>query len=217
MRGQPGVVLALAAIIFAVYLVEALSPALRNALIDALAVIPARYEAGPGGYHSPIAALAPIFGHAFLHDAPWPIHVLMNLAVYLQVSGLLFSRFAETGGGAWRFLVFFFGSAAASAIAYILINPGSDLPAVGASGAICGLFAGYLMGARRNWRQAVRDPAIQSMGFWFLFINVGLAAVARMTGFLPIAWEAHLGGFLGGLVLFPLLAPRRASFAGPWG
>ncbi|MBL8552018.1 MAG: rhomboid family intramembrane serine protease [Hyphomonadaceae bacterium] len=217
MKGLPAVVVALAALIVGVYLVEAVSVGAREALFHALAVIPARFQPGPDAFHSPVEALGPVFGHALLHDAPWPLHVMMNMLIYLQIGGLLYGRFDETGGGAWRFLAFFFGSAAASAAAYILINPGSEIPAVGASGAICGMFAGYLLGARRNWRQALGDPAIRRMGFWFLFINVGLAALARITGFLPIAWEAHLGGFVGGVLLFPFLAPRRAAFAGPWG
>jgi membrane associated rhomboid family serine protease len=192
-------------------------PALEDALIGALAVIPARFQPGPFAFNAPLEALGPIFGHVFLHLTPWPLHVGMNLFVYFQVAGPLALRLSERGDGAWRFLALFFGAAAGGAIAYILINPHAEEPALGASGAICGLFAGYLLGARRNWRQALADPQIRRAGFWFLFINVGLAAVARVTNFLPIAWEGHLGGFLAGALLFPLLAPRRPSFAGPWG
>jgi membrane associated rhomboid family serine protease len=46
------------------------------------------------------------------------------------------------------------------------------------------------------------------MGFVFLAVNVALAALARFTGVLPIAWEAHLGGFVAGVLLYPALPPR---------
>jgi membrane associated rhomboid family serine protease len=206
----------LGALIGAAYVAFLLAPrALQTAAIEAFAVIPARFQGGPEGFHSPIEALGPLFGHVFLH---WvvPIHVMMNLLVYFQVAGPLEWRLSERGAGALRFLAFFFGSAAASAVAYILINPHSDRPAIGASGAICGLFAGYLLGARRNWRDALADPEIRRAAFWFLAINVGLMWFLATNADVPIAWEAHLGGFLGGAALFPLLAPKRRIWAGPW-
>jgi membrane associated rhomboid family serine protease len=48
-------------------------------------------------------------------------------------------------------------------------------------------------------------PVLTSAGV-FLLINVGLAWVGRALNIVPIAWESHLGGFLGGLVLYPLIA-----------
>jgi membrane associated rhomboid family serine protease len=215
MRSQP-VVHVLGALIVLAYVFQTLaSPATQEALFAAFAVIPARLQPGPLAFHSPMEALGPFFGHVFLHGGL--LHLGMNLLVYFQVANGLADRLGERGGAAWRFLAFFFGSAAAGAGAYVLFDPGSEIPAVGASGAICGLFAGYLLGARRDWRAALADRQIRRAAFWFLFINVGLAALARMTNLLPIAWEAHLGGFVGGFVLFPLLAPRRPSYAGPWG
>jgi membrane associated rhomboid family serine protease len=151
----------------------------------------------------------------FLHGGF--LHLGMNLLVFFQIAGPLAQRLNERGGGTWRFLALFFGSAAGGAAAYVLIVPGSDVPAIGASGAICGLFAGYLLGARANWRAALSDPRIRAAAFWFLLINVVLVSFIRLPGGGRIAWEAHLGGFIAGLVLFPLLAPRRRFFAGPWG
>jgi membrane associated rhomboid family serine protease len=207
----------LGGLIIAAYVAFLIAPwATQEAAIAAFAIIPARFRAGPESFHSPVEALGPLFGHVFLH---WqaPVHILMNMLVYFQVAGPVERRLSERGGGSWRFLVFFFGSAAAAAIAYILLNPNSDRPAIGASGAICGLFAGYLLGARRNWRDAVADPQIRRAGFWFLAINVGLMWFLATNANFPIAWEAHLGGFLGGAALFPLLAPKRRAWTGPWG
>ncbi|MGE3303722.1 MAG: rhomboid family intramembrane serine protease [Hyphomonadaceae bacterium] len=171
---------------------------------DALAVIPIRYEEGVS-----LANLAAIFGHVFLH-ANW-IHLGFNMALFFAVSGAVARRLGAAGGQTWRFLALFFLSAAGSAACYIAINRGSGVGAVGASGAVCGLFAAYLMGARWDWRASLRDKWVLQTGFAFLAVNVGLAFVARMLGVLPIAWEAHLGGFVAGAVAFPFLAPRFAK------
>ncbi|MGE0045494.1 MAG: rhomboid family intramembrane serine protease [Hyphomonadaceae bacterium] len=212
---RPAIHLVLGAAIVGVTVFElTASSGVIEALIREYGVVPLRFTEGPGLMPSSGAALS-LVAHAFLHGG-W-LHLGMNMFVYFQIAGLLAWRLSERGAGALRFLAFFAGSAASGAIAYILINPHADSPAVGASGAICGLFAGYLLGARRNWRDALRDPQIRNAALWFLAINVGLMFFIAQGGVFPIAWEAHLGGFLGGLALFPLLAPRRERYAGPWG
>jgi membrane associated rhomboid family serine protease len=52
---------------------------------------------------------------------------------------------------------------------------------------------------------------VRRAGAYFLAANVGLAAVARMSGVLPIAWEAHLGGFIAGALCYPLLLPPQRA------
>ena len=179
-----------------------LSQDAQGALIEAAAVIPA---------HG--LTLASVFGHVFLH-AGW-LHLAFNMFLLLQTGELVAARFGRDLGGALRFLALFFASGAAGAAMYIALNPGSLGPAIGASGAACGVFSAYLMALAPNWRSAIRNPQILQMGFYFLAVNVGVAMLARSSGVLPIAWEAHLGGFIGGLVLYPLLAPKRAAMS-PW-
>ena len=58
-------------------------------------------------------------------------------------------------------------------------------------------------------------PQVRNAAFLFLFINVFLAGLASVSGFLPIAWEAHLGGFVTGALVYLVMAPRLAR--GPWG
>jgi membrane associated rhomboid family serine protease len=211
---KPVAPLALGALIIAVSTLQLMqSLPVQEALAREYGVVPARFA--EGGFSSPLEMLAPLVGHAFLHGF-W-LHLGMNMLIYFQIAGPLGWRLSDTGGGNWRFLAFFAGSAMAGALAYIVLNPHSDRPAIGASGAICGLFAGYLLGARRNWRDAVADPQIRRAAFWFLAINVGLMWFLATNANFPIAWEAHLGGFLGGVALFPLLAPRRRIWTGPWG
>jgi membrane associated rhomboid family serine protease len=111
-----------------------------------------------------------------------------------------------------RFLILFFVSALGGAAAYILINPASETGAVGASGAICGLFGAFFLAVRPTPRAAFADPQVRNAMVSFLAINVVLMALLP----LPIAWEAHLGGFIAGALAYLVLAPRTRA-AGPWG
>lgn len=202
------------AIALAQLVASMLRPEAQQAMLEAFAVIPARFDHRSGlGYSGLTAPLLPLFGHVFLHGG-W-LHLAMNLLVLLQIGGAPAQRFAfeNSGHGAMRFLALFFGSAAAGALAYIWINPGSDTPAIGASGAVCGVFAANILSAGRTWQESLRERAVISAGFWFLVVNVGLAAAARVSGIIPIAWEAHLGGFIGGLLIYPFLErePRRSE------
>jgi membrane associated rhomboid family serine protease len=74
------------------------------------------------------------------------------------------------------------------------------------------LFGAYFLAVRPSPAQALADPQVRSAMLSFLAINVVLMALLP----LPIAWEAHLGGFLAGALAYPLLAPR-ARYSGPWG
>jgi membrane associated rhomboid family serine protease len=205
----PRVVTWLMGAILAAYLAYFLAPndAKEFALYH-FSVIPARFDAnGPAPYGSWFEMAAPLIGHVFMHGG-W-IHLGMNLLVMAQGAPFVAARL-----GGLRFLLLFFVSGAAGALAYVLIHPGGEGPMVGASGAICGVFGAYFLAVRPTPRAAFADPRVRNAIFMFLLINVVLAGVAQMTGFLPIAWQAHLGGFMAGAALYPLLAPRVA--AGPW-
>lgn len=194
-----------------------LSDPLRAAALDhAFGVIPAHYQRGAGVFSSPTDFLAPLIGHAFLHGS-W-LHLGVNMLVYFQLSALVERRLSVGGAsGDWRFALLFLASAVGGALGFILIAPNTDIPAIGASGAICGIFAGYLLGARPRWQDALADPRIRMAGLIFLAVNVALMAFLTEAGVFPIAWEAHLGGFIAGGVAFALLAPRPRLYEGPWG
>lgn len=187
--------------ILAAHLALLAAPGWRPQLEYVMAVIPARFDpASPYAFGGVAGVFGPLLGHVFLHAPNFFLHVGMNVLVLAQVGGPPNRRL-----GSLRFLALFFGSGAGAALVYVALNLGSVVPAIGASGAVCGVFSAFLLAARPDWRQAIRDRAIQRAGFWFLVVNVGLAFVAARTGILPIAWEAHLGGFVAGLVLYPLL------------
>lgn len=211
---QPAIVLLLGGAIVAAHVLRMYGPPdISDQLGERYAVVPLDYEEGLNARN-----FVPLLAHAFVH-AGW-LHLIFNMVLYLAVSGTVVSRLGQGAAGAGRFLALFFLCAAASALTYVAFNRGSPVGAVGASGAICGLFAAYLMGARWDWRASIRDRQVLMAGAWFLALNVGLAAFIRQANIMPIAWEAHLGGFIAGVLLFPFLAPKYArapeTRPGPW-
>ncbi len=202
----PLVILVLVGAISLAHVVREFSPVeVQNAMILTLALFPNRW-ADALSYGDLAAILPSMFGHTFLHGG-W-IHLLFNMVLTLSVGRGLMARLETGAGASWRFLLIFFGAAALGAVFYVAINLHSDLPALGASGAACGIYAAYLMSVRDDWRESLRDPWVLQNGAVFLALNVGLAFFASALGVLPIAWEAHLGGFIAGALMYPLLAPR---------
>jgi len=193
------------AIVAAHVLRIALPDATQEAIFTRFGVIPARWEeaAAIGDYP---AILQSAVGHVFLHGG-W-LHLLFNIALFVSVGRPLSERLAQAPGGNLRFALIFFACAATGALTYVMINHGSAAPAIGASGAVCGVYAAYLMAVYPRWQDSLRDLRIVQNAAVFLLINVGAAYLAALSGVLPIAWEAHLGGFIGGLLVYPLLAPR---------
>jgi membrane associated rhomboid family serine protease len=195
-----------------------------------LAFIPARYDSSlalrlplPGGE----AADAWTFvTYSLLHGDV--MHLIVNLVWLLAFGSAVAWRF-----GAIRFAVFFAVTAAAGAAAHLVTHFGEFVPLVGASAAISGAMAaslrfafesggplGYLRdGSRRAFfvpaaplRVALRNPQVLVfVGLWFLInVGFGLGTLPEVAGGGTIAWQAHIGGFLAGLLLFPLFDPVPA-------
>ncbi len=165
----------------------------------------------------PLTALS----YAFLHGS-WA-HVLIN-SVWLAAFGTPIVRRC----GAGRFFILAAASAVAGAVLYAVMNPLLVLPMIGASGAVSGMMAAaaWFMFARpvrlldgrladpherprEHLARMLRDRRV--IGFvavWFA-TNAIFAVVARPLGITDasIAWEAHAGGFVAGLLLFPWLDP----------
>jgi len=145
----------------------------------------------------------------FLHGS-W-MHVIGNMW-YLWI----FGDNVEDRVGHGRFIVFYLLCGIAAAIGHIVIDPGSTLPTIGASGAIAGVMGAYLVLYPRSrvltliplvifW-EVIEVPAILLLGFWFLMqlFSAGAIAVTSSTGG-GVAFMAHVAGFLcgvGGIFLF---------------
>src|SRR5712692_1831561 len=157
------------------------------------------------------AALVTLLTSTFLH-AGW-LHLLANL-LYLAVFGLPVERRV----GAARFAVLYVVSGLVGSLAYLLAQPASDVPAVGASGAIGGVIAAHLVlypGATLGSLAPVLFLHVVDSTPTLLLLLVWLAtqlfsSVASLTTTTGIAWWAHLGGFASGLILGPLLRTRRS-------
>jgi len=155
-----------------------------------------------------------IFTSMFLHGGL--LHLGGNM-LYLWI----FGNNIEDTLGHFRFLLFYLFCGFAAACAQILMSLGSSVPMIGASGAISGVLAAYLVffpSARVItlvplffWPWFVEIPAVLYLGLWFVsqLLNGLLTIVSGIQAFGGVAWWAHVGGFVAGLVLGPLLARRR--------
>lgn len=153
----------------------------------AYGMVPARLSADPTG-----EALKLVSG-LFVHDGLG--HLTWNI-IFL----LLFGRRVEQALGYFRFLAFFFLAGVASSLSQFAIDPQSPVPLVGASGAIAGLLAGFLVLFPRQPITIFAWPAYSVIGFWFVTNLIGgLASLGEGTS--DTAFFAHLGGFLAGLLL----------------
>lgn len=122
--------------------------------------------------------------------------------------------------GHLRFVVFYLLCGFAASLAHILFNSGSNIPAVGASGAISGVLGGYLLMFPRNrvyvmtWGGVMAVPAILMLGLWIvmqLISGVGSIGVTARNAGGGVAYMAHIGGFAAGLILAPLFARGRPT------
>ena len=137
----------------------------------------------------------------FLHGS-W-IHLLGNMW-FLHV----FGNNVEDVMGRWRFVAYYLLCGLAAAAAQMLAAPSSPVPMVGASGAIGGVMGGYVL--LYPWARIrtfvfiffIEVPAIFMLGYWFLLQLAGGSAVNSDVG--GVAFWAHVGGFLAGLILTPL-------------
>ena len=153
-----------------------------------------------------------LFTSMFLHGGLF--HIAGNM-LYLWI-------FGDNVGdslGHLRFLILYFLSGAGAAAAQIVMNPESRVPMVGASGAISGVLGAYLFlfpYARvltlitfGFFIRFVHIPAVIVLGFWIVVQLIsGVISVGRAGDEGGVAWFAHIGGFVAGVVLLFLLRPR---------
>ncbi|WP_089173926.1 rhomboid family intramembrane serine protease [Bosea sp. AS-1] len=170
-----------------------------------------------------------LFGAAQLpeglaHAPPW-LTLFSNILLHASFAHLIgnmlflwvFGDNVEDAMGHTRFLAFFFLCGLGGSLAHALANPESEQPLVGASGAISGIIAAYLMlyPRVRVWGLAfkwipVHVPAVYTLGGWILF----QAASAWFDPQGDIGWWAHLGGLVTGAVLTPLFIRRGVGLFG---
>ncbi|MBE0461092.1 MAG: rhomboid family intramembrane serine protease [Candidatus Aminicenantes bacterium] len=151
----------------------------------------------------PLSLLTAMFIHGgFFH--------LFGNMLYLWI----FGNNVEDFLGPFRFILFYVLSGLGASLTHIIFNPNSQVPMIGASGAIAGILGAYLILFPKAkvltlvflfiYIQIVPIPAAFVLGLWFIIqvMNVGLGG--------GVAWFAHIGGFLIGIGLIKYFSRRRA-------
>jgi membrane associated rhomboid family serine protease len=190
---------------------DSLSPYELELLLRQFALIPARYSNVLASGDSDLAAvdIVPFFSMMFLHGG-W-LHLIFNMWTLW-----LFGTTIEDRQGHGRYLAFYLGCGLAASVAHVMFNPTSIIPALGASGAIAGILGCY-MRLFPLARVVVVVPilfiplffevyAFVFIGLWFLLQILGsMMALLQPSSSGDVAWWAHVGGFVAGFTLGPLL------------
>jgi len=184
-----------------------LTPHAFKVFVTANAMVPARIPAFLNGYGSFEGTFLPLLTSMFLHAGP--AHILGNM-LFLWV----FGDNVEAAFGHLWYLLFYFVCGVGSGLMHIAFNLNSQIPALGASGAISGVLGAYMVLEPRNriltWVGFIfvfRVPAIVVLGVWFVlqFLS-GIGSLGTTVNGGVAVW-AHIGGFL--LGLFITLTVRR--------
>jgi membrane associated rhomboid family serine protease len=180
-----------------------------DAFLTRWGTIPAQIVAGSGL----ITLITSMFLHANL------LHIGGNM-LFLWI----FGDNVEDAFGHVLYLIFYLVCGIAASLAQVLVSPSSTVPGVGASGAIAGVLAGYILlfGSKPVrvlvGRVPTNVPAYVMIGLWIatqVFTGIGSLGNTESGG---VAYFAHIGGFVAGLVLtFLLRGVTRRELAGPSG
>ncbi|MDR5684171.1 MAG: rhomboid family intramembrane serine protease [Armatimonadota bacterium] len=210
-RHTPAVMLSILAANVAVFLYTVSLPneAAIGRLFQTFGLVPARIAGPEPPYYAFVTSM-------FLHGG-W-LHLIGNM-LYLWI----FGNNVEDAMGPLRFATFYMLCGIAAALAQILIDPTSSVPMVGASGAIAGVLGGYLILYPRArilalvplgfFTQVAEVPALLFLPMWFLLqLLYGVASLGVQTQGGGVAFWAHVGGFVAGLILVRLFAHRTHAW-----
>lgn len=197
---------------------DSLSPDRFDAFLEFLGMVPANFSP-----FQPFSVIT-IFTSIFLHGS-W-FHLISNMWTLV-----IFGDNVEDRMGSVRYIGFYLLSGLAAGVTHVVVTilfsgAGSfdaQMPTVGASGAIAGVLGAYFLLYPRAkvttlipiviipW--FVDIPAILFLGFWFLAqLAPGLLSLGAFGVFSGIAWWAHVGGFVFGLILVNFFARRRRVY-----
>ncbi len=205
-KGKPILTVTLIIVNVAVFLVTYFSGQF-NQVIDSYGLVPKDMFAGQRLYT--------VFTSMFLHGGF--LHIFGNM-LYLWIFG---DNIENLGRG--KFLLVYFGSGIIAGLAQGLLDTGSRIPMIGASGAISGVLGAYIVLYPRarvytlvGFFGVVLIPAVAFLGFWFVLqvLSASFTLVGASTG---VAYLAHIGGFIAGvLMVLPIrkaIKKRRARYS----
>ncbi len=197
-----------------------LPPHAADAFIMTYGVVPYKIQMALQDHHYTLQeAFLPLFTCMFLHGG-W-LHIIGNMWFWW-----IFGANVEDRMGAVAYLLFYLVCGIGSSIAQTLFSWGSHIPSLGASGAIAGVLGAYIVFFPRSqisalvtlliiWFRA-RIPALVFIGLWFVmqFVSgigsLGATGAATSGG---VAWWAHVGGFLLGMLIAVIMSLSTRSVA----
>ncbi len=226
----PGALTAYVALIAFIHLRVLMPMDFENWTIDALGFIPRRYDSSPLPLAFPGGEGAKVWtfvSYSLLHANL--SHIFFNVLWLLPFGSALARRF-----GAVRFYVFMAVTAAAGALAHLVTHEHAIAPMIGASASVSGAMAAairfafvkgsFLSFSRGDADEAARVPALSLwralqnprvlafLAIWFgVNIVFGLGSISVGSEGASVAWQAHIGGFIAGLMLFSLFDPLRRT------
>ncbi len=164
--------------------------------------------------NSPLPKIPTLFSAMFLHGGF--MHLVGNM-LYLWI----FGDNVEDWYGHWQYLIFYLLCGLAASFGQMVTNIHSSMPTIGASGAIAGVLGSYLLlypNARvltlipfGFFLRMIEIPAFFFLGFWFLLqMFSGTLTLGSQSG--GVAWWAHIGGFLAGVVLVLIYKIKRRKY-----
>ncbi len=211
-RTFPFVTILIIAINIFVFLFEITHPLGMKTITYSFGAIPhniLRFET-----NQPVHPAITVFTSMFMHGGIF--HLAGNM-LYLWI----FGNNIEDRLGHLRFIIFYILCGIVAAYAHAFTNSDSTIPMIGASGAVSGILGAYLYLFPRAgiytiiflgfFVTTVKIPALIVISFWAIiqFINSIISSTVREAG--GVAWFAHLGGFLAGLLTIKLWLPRRSK------
>lgn len=201
-RNYPVVTTAIIGINVLIYLLQLTAGGEGGRLAYIYGLVPARYtDPRLSGYFTWIQQVFSFFSFMFLHGGF--LHLLGNMW-----SLWIFGDNVEDRLGPLRYLAFYLACGVASGLSHLVLNIGSNVPTIGASGAIAGVMGAYFILYPRARILTlvliliVEIPAYFFLGFWFLMQFFSATASSGTGG--GIAWWAHIGGFIFGVLLLKL-------------
>lgn len=225
----PGVVLATAVLTVFLFSLMFVVPEQAMRVIEYVGGFsPGRIMAGPEANGGWLGLLSPLIGHMFVHASI--AHLLFNMLWFVALGAPVarrmgaeyalqsFSAFSAAG----LFLTFYFLCGAAGALTFMVFHLPDGPTLVGASGGVSGLLGAVVRFAFN--RTSLFGPELASISplssssvlLWtgiVIIMNIAVGVFgAGLTGGVSIAWEAHIGGFLFGLLAYPFFERVARSF-----
>ena len=205
-RNYPVVNVAIIAANVFVYFIQTSQGQNLTKFIFTYGLVPARYSVPPVAAHfTLLEQVFSFFSFMFLHGGFW--HLLGNMwSLYI------FGDNVEDRLGPVRYLLFYLLCGFASGLTHLLTNYHSQIPTIGASGAIAGVMGAYFLLYPKSriltfipiffLPYFIEIPAAIFLGVWFLFQFLSAAGAPAQGG--GIAWWAHIGGFVFGIIFLKI-------------